>query len=154
MSGNGIGEQIIRDMSRYTDDVTAEIRQAVRKVQREMLPEITAATPIRPYPWNHGVRRYKLSKGHYIDVPAEEQPGAMRSGWVTATLKNTDTRYIVGVRNKARAHVVHLVNFGHDMYTHDHRIVGRVQGNDFVDRVEEDAVQRLDGEINRILGGG
>ena len=69
-----MGAQIIADLTRYTEDVKSEIRQAARKVQREMLPEITAATPIRPYPWNHGVRRYKLSKGHYIDAPAEEQP--------------------------------------------------------------------------------
>ena len=153
MSGNGIGEQIRRDLDRYSDDVKNEIRKAMRNIQRDMVSDITATTPIRPYPWNNGVIRERLAGRIRVKAPDNEQPGAMKSSWVTATLKNTDTRYVIGVRNKARPHVVHLVNFGHDMYTHNYRIVGRVQGKPFVDEVQERAMQRLDTEITRILGG-
>lgn len=157
-----IGEVLSRDLRRYSYTIDQEIRQAMRDIQKEMVTDITAITPIRHYPWNNGIKRriitrYETETGQKRTVrenaPENDQPGSMRKGWIKATLDDTTEKLVIGVRNKTRAPAIHLVNFGHDMYTHNHRIVGYVQGNGFVDRVENDARQKLDAEINQILGG-
>lgn len=79
------------------------------------------------------------------------QPGYFKKGWVKHDLHSRD-RYktIYGVRNKNIPTVVHLLNYDHELITHNkHR--GVVHGTGFVDNVSDEAMQKFDSEFTAWL---
>ena len=155
-----LGDAILQDINRWSGQKQQEINTAARRIRNEMRPELETVTPVRNYPHNNGVvmritvhrigSGKKARRAKREALPDEFQPGAMRSGWINATLKSKQGRYVVGVRNKTVPSLIHLVNFDHDLVSHGHR-VGVVHGTSFVDKVQEKGQQKFSEEAERIL---
>lgn len=141
----GIGNQMIKDVWKWTEQERTDCEKIAKAVQKEMLARIPGETPVG------------RGKG-----------GHMRDNWVKGDIKLKDgggTLY--GVRNKLKPSLVHLVNFPHrivvmalsnnstgtatfkHVYTDLYRVdTGKyTKGNPFVDRVQEWGIN----ELNRRL---
>lgn len=157
-SGNaGVGDAILQDIQKWSGEKQKEINAAAKNIRNQMRRKLEDTTPVQDYPHNNGVvKRIVVHRRGRIpavkeNAPAHRQPGAMKAGWVNATLKNKQGRYIIGVRNEALPTVVHLVNFDHDVYSH-RKFTGKVfKGTEFVDKVQEWGQEQLDREIQNIL---
>ena len=152
-----IGDAILQDVQKWSGAKQNEINSAARKIRNQMKAKLDETTPVQDYPYNNGVvmrivvhRRKNIPAVKEV-ASADRQPGAMKSGWANATLKNAEGRYVIGVRNKTLPTVVHLVNFDHDVFSHK-RFTGTVyHGSGFVDKVQDWGQEELDKEIKKIL---
>lgn len=142
----------------WTQEKEKKIENAAKKIQTKMLNELPIVTPVRHYPYNGGVVRH-ITANRVGNAPAKrenapdnEQPGAMKAGWVkaTVTLGGISGKRIYAVRNKNQPSVVHLINFDRNHYSHG-KITGKIPGNNFVTTVQENAQKELDREITRIM---
>lgn len=157
-SGNAhVGDAILQDIEKWSGEKQKEINNAAKNIRNQMRRKLEDITPVQDYPHNNGVvKRIVVRRRGKIpaikeNASADRQPGAMKGGWVNATLKNKQGRYIIGVRNVALPTVVHLVNFDHDVYSHK-KFTGVVyHGTGFVDKVSEWGQEQLDREIQNIL---
>lgn len=160
MGDSHIGDAISQDISKWTGEKEKQVQTAARKIRNDMRTELEKVTPVRNYPYNNGVVRRivvrrigsgkKAQKAIRENAPDAYQPGAMRAGWINATLKNKDGRYVIGVRNKTVPMLIHLVNFDHDLVTHGKR-KGVVHGIRFVTKVQDEGQKKLGEEIQKIL---
>lgn len=150
-------EALIEHYLRWSKEKEKKIENAAKALQAKMLSELPAVTPVRRYPYNGGVVRH-ITASRMGNTPAQrenapdnEQPGAMKTGWVKATVKlGKNGNIVYAVRNKNLPSVVHLLNFDRNHYSHG-KITGKIPGNDFVTKVQENALKELDREITRIM---
>lgn len=160
MGDSHIGDAILQDISKWTGEKEKQIQTAARKIRNEMRTELETVTPVRNYPHNNGVVMritvHRIGSGKKAQRAEREaaseayQPGAMRAGWINATLRNKEGRYIIGVRNKTVPMLIHLVNFDHDLVTHGKR-KGVVHGIRFVTKVQDEGQKKLEEEIKKII---
>ncbi len=136
---NDIGEQIIKDMQKWSAEKDKEVDKAMSEIQKKMKIDLE-------------FQRSKREKEQsvYPDRRHKTEPGTMRQNWGNVTLtKMVKNTKIKAVRNKALPTVVHLVNFGHTIKSHG-RTVGEYKGNDFVSDVQEWGNKELDKKIREI----
>ncbi len=142
----------------WTQEKEKKIENAAKTIQTRMLNELPIVTPVRRYPYNGGIVRHITANrvgntsARRENTPANEQPGAMKAGWIkaTVTLGVDGRKRVYAVRNKNLPSVVHLINFKRDHYSHG-KITGEIPGNDFVTNVQKKAQEDLDKEITRIM---
>lgn len=157
MANSSTDEALIEHYIRWNREKEQKIENAAKELQGQMLRELPGVTPVRHYPHNGGVVRHITanragnSPAKREDAPEYDQPGAMRAGWVKATVTlGRNGNRVYAVRNKALPSVVHLLNFKRDHYSHG-KITGELPGNNFVTNVQEKAQQELDRKITRIM---
>lgn len=160
MSDKPLGEQLMDSLTRYTTEKEKEINTAAVKIQREMLTQVTARSPVQDHDHNNGVRR-RLVVRRSKNAPAkwgswDERfaPGKLRAGWIKSTMSPKGKQKIYAVRNKAVPNLVHLVNFKHDHFAHGHYI-NEINGNrnnpEFVTKVQNEGIEKFGKEIENIL---
>ena len=152
-----LGDAILQDISKWSGEKQEKITEAAKKIRNEMKSELRKVTPVRDYPHNNGVvmriivhRGGQVRKAKKEKAPDNRQPGSMRSGWANVNLKNKSGQTVFAVRNKNNPYIVHLVNSGHKLKSHN-KSAGFVQGNRFVDKVQKNGQDKLDAEIKKIL---
>lgn len=136
----GLSDEIYNDILKYTDKVKSDCDKIAKGVQKQMLAEIPQETPVGVY----GARDKRRLREH------------MKDGWVkdSIRLKKSGGR-LYAVRNAVKPSVVHLVNFPHRITATEYagsgsaRLLyrtdkGMTQGDPFVDRVQDKAVDELD----------
>lgn len=123
---NDIGEQIIKDMQKWSAEKDKQVDKAMSEIQKNMKLNLEFQRSKREEEQStYPLRKHKT------------EPGTMRQSWGNVTLtKMVKNTKIKGVRNKALPTVVHLVNFGHTVKSHG-RSVGEAEGNNFVTDVQE-----------------
>lgn len=160
MAEKTLGEQLMDSLTRYTTEKEKEINKAALSIQKEMLSEVTAASPVLDHDHNNGVRR-RLVVRRSKNAPAkwgswDERfaPGRLRAGWIKSTMSPKGKQKIYAVRNKAVPNLVHLVNFKHDHFAHGH-FTGEINGNktdpEFVTKVQNEGIEKFGKEIENIL---
>lgn len=150
-------DALIEHYLRWSEEKEKKIENAAKVLQTKMLNELPAVTPVRHYPHNGGIVKH-ITANRSGNSPAQrevapdyEQPGAMKAGWVKATVKlGKNGNRVYAVRNKNLPSVVQLLNFKRDHYSHG-KITGELPGNNFVTTVQENAQKELDREITRIM---
>ena len=55
MADKTLGEQLMDSLTRYTTEKEKEINTAAVKIQREMLTQVIARSPVQDYDHNNGV---------------------------------------------------------------------------------------------------
>ena len=161
MADTSLGEQLMNSLTRYTTDKEKEINAAALKIQKEMLSEVTAKSPVQDYTHNGGVRR-RLMVRRSKNSPAKWgswgdkfAPGKFRAGWIKSTMTSkAKSQKIYAVRNKAAPMLTHLVNFRHDHFAHG-KFTGEINGNqqnpEFVTKVQNEGIEKFGNEIEKIL---
>lgn len=162
MAEKTLGEQLMDSLTRYTTEKEKEINKAALSIQKEMLSEVTEASPVLDYQHSGGVRR-KLVVRRMGKTPAKWgswddrfSPGKLRAGWIKTNLKPKKKvkQKIYAVRNKDVPTLVHLVNFKHDHFAHGHYI-NEINGNrnnpEFVTKVQNEGIEKFGKEIENIL---
>ena len=160
MSGNSLGEFLTESLSRYTTEKEKEIHQVALKIQKEMLYEVSARSPVQNYPHNGGVRRRlvvrrsKKSPAKWGSWDDNFSPGKFRAGWIKSTLSPKGKQKIYAVRNKAFPMLTHLVNFRHAHFSHG-KYTGDIDGNrsnnEFVTKIQNEGIEKFGKEIENIL---
>ncbi|MCC8042419.1 MAG: hypothetical protein LIO69_02710 [Oscillospiraceae bacterium] len=156
-----ITEQIFDGIVSYNNNTVQAAAAAARRIQREMLAEVTAVSPVRKYPTpEHDTGVVKeitvhrnppaVPKAVHTEKAAYYQPGYFKAGWASKTNTYKDSgakRYFV--YNKNMPTVTHLLNFDHVLVTHG-ALRGVVHGSRFLDDVQEKAMNEFENELSRI----
>lgn len=161
MADKTLGEQLMDSLTRYTTDKEKELNAAAVKIQKEMLSEVTAHSPVQNYNHNNGVRRRlvvrrsKNSPAKWDSWGNKFAPGKFRAGWVKSTMTpKSKNQKIFAVRNKAEPMLTHLVNFRHGHFAHG-KYTGEINGNrtdpEFVTKVQNEGIAKFGNEIEKIL---
>lgn len=141
MSEN-IGEQIIKDMTKWSAEKDKQVLSAMSEIQKQMKLNLEFQRSKR-----------EIQQSVYPNRHYKTEPGTMRENWANASLSHLGKwkAQVKAVRNKAMPTVVHLVNFGHIVKAHG-RIVGEYKGNNVVTDVQEWGVKELEKKIKEIYG--
>lgn len=149
-------EDLAEHYLRWTKEKTNAVIAEAKEVQSEMARELPNVTPVRVYPTKTGVvnhitaHRYKGKPAVRVRAPDKEQPGAMKGGWVKATVMLGGNK-VYAVRNKAQPTVVHLVNFPTDHFSHGKRTGIWTGGKQFVSKVQEKGMDELQKRIEKVF---
>lgn len=135
-----VGDNILRDIRRYSEEILRKIDQAGQELNAEMLREVRADTP----------------------VGAGTQSGHLKQGWrkkaYGATGRKVASREYSGavyvVRNVNKPTLTHLLNFPHRIVIHG-RDTGRMAAPVMhIPDIRNRYQQRLNEKIERILNNG
>ena len=160
MAENSLGEFLVESLSRYTTEKEKEIHKAALQIQKEMLSEVQAKSPVQSYTHNGGTRRriivhrMKNSPAKWGSWGNKFSPGSFRAGWIKSTLSPKGKQKVYAVRNKAAPMLTHLVNFKHSHFSHKHYtndINGNKANPGFVTKVQNEGIERFGNEIENIL---
>ena len=132
-------ESIVNDISRWTEDRARKIDEAGKRIQEEMIPEVSAVTPVRQ----------RGGDGKHMKDAWVRQEITVRGGM---SYGMTGNGKVYGVRNKLRPTVEHLLNFGHSLILHD-KFIKEVHGSRFVTNISDRRQAEFEREIERILNG-
>lgn len=162
-----LSQNVMYSILEYTEAIHDDAIDAAQDIQKEMLNKIIDRTPVRDYPWNGGFigtreEKYQpgVTKQSWIRV---KNPGvlndqknyAMRQSRIGANIiKDSQPRTVFAIRNKRRAPLIHLLNFGHELILEKdkkRRYSGKVKGLYFVSEVQEWGRNELDRRIKQIL---
>ena len=160
MANNSLGEFLTESLTRYTDEKEKEIHKAALEIQKDMLNEVIARSPVQDYTHNGGerrriiVHRMKNSPAKYGSWGNKFSPGSFRAGWIKSTQSPKGKQKIYAVRNKTAPMLTHLVNFKHDHFSHK-KYTGEINGNyenpEFVTKVQDEGIEKFGKEIENIL---
>lgn len=142
-------------ISDYTQEIQEKAIKAAKRIQTQMLNEITNVSP---------VRKYTPKRSRITD---RKEPGYFKQGWTRLTLTQNDgslkrirgqsyddiffADYIYAVRNKNEPMLVHLLNFDHDTVAHGVRYRNASKGTHFAENVQEKYQEEFSKEIEKIL---
>lgn len=148
---------LMRDMGQYTEETVEKAQTAAKEVRSLMKPKLEAVSPVRKYSTNtQVVKKIIVHRSPSVPKAVKEvkadkyQPGYFKQGWAYGLIRTKDGREIYGVRNKNMPTVVHLLNFGHDLFTHG-RLRGKVSGSELVDDVQSWGEQELERRLSEFL---
>ena len=157
---NSLGEFLTDSLSRYTTEKEKEIHKAALEIQKDMLNQAAAKSPVQHYSHNGGerrriiVHRTKKSPAKYGSWGNRFSPGSFRAGWVKSTQSPKGKQKIYAVRNKKAPMLTHLVNFRHDHFSHK-KYTGEINGNklnpEFVTKIQNEGIEKFGREIEDIL---
>ena len=152
MADNSLGEFLTDSLSRYTTEKEKEIHKAALQIQKEMLSEVQAKSPVQNYTHNGGTRRrivvhrMKNSPAKWGSWGNKFSPGSFSAGWIKSTQSPKGKHKIYVVRDKAVPMLTHLVNFRHSHFAHK-KYTGDINGNrtspEFVTKVQNDGIERF-----------
>lgn len=132
-------ESIVNDISRWTAERARKIDEAGKRIQEEMIPEVSAVTPVRQ----------RGGDGRHMAQAWVRQEITVRGGM---SYGMTGNGKVYGVRNSLRPTVVHLLNSGHSLILHD-KYIKEVHGSRFVTNISDRRQAEFEQEIERILNG-
>lgn len=136
-------------ISGFLAGVGTETRQHFMKLIREqsgvLAEKIETASPVRKSGYSHkmvrGKGRTRLPRGTY------------QRGWTFRAIMSGDDAVAYRICNKSdQKHLVHLLEFGHEMVTHSGETIGTVAGIPHVinnrNATEEELTKSLEGMVN------